>query len=96
METINEIESAVSRLSAKELTEFRAWFASYDAERWDSQFEEDVRAGKLDALAQKAVADFRVGKYRELRDISPYPIFGLVIRIYQSVYKSWPTKIMSY
>lgn len=66
METVNEIESAVSRLSAKELTEFRTWFASYDADNWDKQFEEDVNAGKLNSLSQKAIADFRSGKYREL------------------------------
>ena len=66
METITEIESAVAKLSENELAEFRNWFADYDAAIWDKQFEQDVKLGKLDALANKAVADFKAGRVREL------------------------------
>lgn len=66
MQTITEIESAVSNLSEKELAEFRNWFAEFDAAVWDKKFEQDVQSGKLDALATKALASFRAGKYREL------------------------------
>jgi hypothetical protein len=37
------------------MAELRQWFATFDAEEWDRQFEADVRAGKLDALAEKAL-----------------------------------------
>lgn len=66
METINEIESAVSRLSEQELAQFRNWFVDYDAKKWDAQFEQDVESGKLASLAQKALANFRAGNVREL------------------------------
>ena len=61
-----EIESAVSRLSRGDLNAFRDWFSRFDAEAWDTQFEEDVKAGRLDALAEEALADLRAGRCRDL------------------------------
>jgi hypothetical protein len=66
MSNIIEIESAVAKLPEKELADFRKWFADFDAAVWDRQFEHDVKSGKLDSLATKAITDFRTGKYREL------------------------------
>lgn len=66
MSTIYEIEQAVSGLSEQELSEFRAWFLEFDAEAWDRQFEEDVAAGRLDALADEATADLRASRARPL------------------------------
>ncbi len=37
-----------------------------EAEVWDKQFEEDVKAGKLDRFAEEALADFRAGKCEEI------------------------------
>lgn len=58
METVKELEQKVSNLSPNELAEFRKWYEEFDAEVWDKQFEEDVKAGKLDHLAQQALKDF--------------------------------------
>jgi superfamily II DNA or RNA helicase len=66
METIQEIKTAVSSMSPKELAQFRAWFEEFDAEAWDNQFEQDVMSGKLDAIAEKAIDDFKQGKYKKL------------------------------
>jgi hypothetical protein len=66
MSTIKEIERAVSGLSSKELSEFRRWFLEFDAAAWDRDFEEDVAAGRLDALAEEAIADLRAGRTRPL------------------------------
>lgn len=66
MSTVLEIEQAVSRLSPQELARFREWFEKFDAEIWDKQFEEDAKSGRLDKLADQAIADFHAGKYREL------------------------------
>jgi hypothetical protein len=66
MSIVAEIESAVSKLSREELTAFRKWFQEFDAEAWDRQFEEDVRAGRLDALGQEALGDLREGRCTEL------------------------------
>lgn len=59
MSTIEEIEDAVKRLSPDKLAEFRAWFTEFDAQLWDRQIEHDVAAGKLDALAEQALREFR-------------------------------------
>ena len=66
MSKVQEIESAVQNLSRSELTGFRDWFLGFDAEAWDKQFEEDVAAGKLDALADEAIRDLREGRCTDL------------------------------
>jgi hypothetical protein len=66
MENVQIIEKAIERLPAKELAEFRRWFAEFDAAAWDSQIEADISAGKFDALAAEAIADFKAGKAREI------------------------------
>ena len=35
-----------------------------DERRWDRQLEKDVAEGKLEALAEEAIADFEAGHYR--------------------------------
>lgn len=66
MSTVQEIQSAVSHLTAEELSRFRTWFEEFDARLWETQFEEDVRNGKLDEVARQAIADFHAGKCTEL------------------------------
>jgi hypothetical protein len=66
MGTVAEIESAVRELTREELAAFRQWFQEFDAEACDRQFEEDVRAGRLDALGQEALRDLRDGRCTEL------------------------------
>jgi len=59
---VEELERQVKDLSAEELAEFRRWFAEFDALEWDRQFESDVRAGKLDALAERALRAHDAGQ----------------------------------
>jgi len=66
MEKVEKIEREVRKLSPEELASFRQWFAAFDAEAWDRQFEADVRAGKLDALAERALRDHAAGKSTKL------------------------------
>ena len=54
MSKIEDLERQIQALSAKELAAFRSWFAEFDAAAWDRQFETDVKAGKLDALGDRA------------------------------------------
>jgi len=63
---LKEIEKAVSNLKEKELAQFRQWFEEFDALAWDKQFDEDVKAGKLDKIAEGAIKDYQNGKCREL------------------------------
>ena len=66
MTGVKEIESAVAQLSAEELTAFRAWFDEFDASQWDAELEDDVSAGRLDALADEALNELRDGRSTEL------------------------------
>jgi hypothetical protein len=66
MTKVDKIEQDIRKLSRKELLAFRRWFREYDSDEWDRQIEEDVRAGKLDKLAEKALAEHRAGKSREI------------------------------
>jgi hypothetical protein len=66
MTTAEDIEKAVERLTPDELARFRAWFEAFDAGRFDAALERDIRAGKLDALAEEALAEHRAGRSREL------------------------------
>lgn len=66
MEKVEKIEREVQQLSPEELASFRQWFAAFDAEAWDRQFEADVRAGKLDAPAERALRDHAAGKSTKL------------------------------
>ena len=40
-----------------------------EEEAWEKRFEEDVKAGHLDPLAEKAVKNYRQGKYRSVEHI---------------------------
>jgi len=66
MASLEEIEAAVSKLSSNELSAFRAWFADFDAQAWDHQFEQDVKAGHLDRLAEEALRDLHDGRCTDL------------------------------
>ena len=66
MSKIDELEQKVQALSPEELAQFREWFVEFDWAAWDKQLERDVRAGKLDALAEKALRDHAAGKTKPL------------------------------
>ena len=65
MTRIQKLEQEVRKLAPSELEAFRKWFQDYDSDQWDSQIEEDALTGKLDRLAQKALADHKAGKTSE-------------------------------
>jgi hypothetical protein len=61
--TIAEIESAIARLPRKELWELKRRLDRRCEAEWDSQIEEDARAGgPVDRLAQEAIAEFKAGR----------------------------------
>jgi major membrane immunogen (membrane-anchored lipoprotein) len=66
MRKLEEIEDQIRNLSGAELGEFRKWYAEFDAQSWDAQFEADVKAGKLDRLAEAARLAYKEGKSTEL------------------------------
>ena len=62
MGKVENIEQQIQALSTEELARFRTWFLEFDWTAWDRQLERDVSAGKLDALAEKALRDHASGK----------------------------------
>ena len=66
MGKVESIESLIQELSPEELATLRVWFATYDAEAWDRQLEADAKAGKLDALAERALQDHLAGRSTKL------------------------------
>ena len=66
MSTIEQIEAAILTLPSNEFDRLRKWLSDVDYQRWDKQLEEDINEGKLDALAEEAIADFAAGRCREI------------------------------
>jgi hypothetical protein len=66
MGKIELLEKQIRELSSDELAELRQWFADFDAEMWDRQMEADVKAGKLDRLAEEALQEFAAGRTKPL------------------------------
>ena len=66
MSTIEQIEAAILKLSPPELSQITDWVLELDEQRWDEQLEKDVKAGKLDFLAQEAYAEFAAGNCRTI------------------------------
>lgn len=62
MNTLAQLEAAVRQLSDADRLAFRAWYAEYDAEEWDREFEADADAGKLNWLIEEARRDNREGR----------------------------------
>jgi carbon monoxide dehydrogenase subunit G len=66
MLTLEQIEFAILQLSPDEYKKLIEWFADLDYQRWDKQLEKDIVDGKLEALAQEAIAEFKAGHCREI------------------------------
>ncbi len=63
---VQQIKKEVAQLPKVQLKEFRSWFEEFDASEWDKQFEKDVASGKLDDIANRAISDFKRGKFKKL------------------------------
>ena len=66
MSTVEEITTAIGRLSADEVARVQAWLAEYADRLWDEQIERDERAGRLDAMIDRALDEHRAGRTRPL------------------------------
>ncbi len=66
MTGVTELQKAILDLSETEYTELRRWLRDQDWECWEREFDEDVRAGRLDALAADALNAKAKGDVRAL------------------------------
>ncbi|QLE59580.1 hypothetical protein [Nostoc sp. TCL26-01] len=69
MSTLEQIEAAILMLSSDEFQQFRQWFFDVDYQRWDEQIEQDIADGKLDALAEEAIADYEASHSQRMYSI---------------------------
>jgi uncharacterized protein (DUF433 family) len=53
-------------LNNRFLQAVRQWSFNVDYQRWDEQIERDIAEGKLDALAEEAISEFKAGQCREI------------------------------
>jgi Glu-tRNA(Gln) amidotransferase subunit E-like FAD-binding protein len=59
MGTVQEIESAIEKLSDEQVEEIRAWM-------FDREISRDAASGLLDSLADEAISDARAGRTKAL------------------------------
>ena len=60
--SVQEIESAVTRLSTDELSQFSKWFEEYAADQWDRQIKADILAGRFEAAGKRADDHYEAGR----------------------------------
>ena len=59
--SINELQAAISELSAEDLDRFARWLDEYRADLWDQRIEADILAGRIDEAGRRADEDFEAG-----------------------------------
>ena len=66
MTTLRNIQKAIATLTPGEFDRLRVWFEEFQAVRFDEKIELDVKAGKLDRLADQASDDHHRGRSQKL------------------------------
>ena len=66
MTKVEKLEIEIRKLEESELTKFREWFYEYDSVNWDKQIGEDILSGRLDKLANDAIAQHTDGRSTKL------------------------------
>jgi hypothetical protein len=69
MSTVSEIREAIRKLPAQEAWKLADELRDYLDTLWDKQFEEDVKAGRLDGLIAGARQEHVGGKTRSMDEI---------------------------
>ena len=64
--SVREIEAAITKLSQRDLAELAVWFNTYHEAAWDRQIEQDLEAGRLDALLAEVDAEIEAEGTRPL------------------------------
>ena len=66
MTKVELVERQIEALSPEELATLRRWFAAHDADEWDRQIEADAISGRLDDMAEVALAEHRSSQARSM------------------------------
>jgi len=73
MSTVAEIEQAIQKLKPEEVRKVGDWLDELRERLWDQQIDADIAAGRLDKLADDALADYRAGRVKPLDEIIDQP-----------------------
>jgi hypothetical protein len=66
MTRVEQLEQAIEQLKPEEFAQLRDWLLDRDWAAWDQQLQEDITAGRLDKLADEALAEHACGETTEL------------------------------
>lgn len=64
--SIQELETAIKKLSTKELASLTSWLIDYHEHIWDQQIENDLDSGKLDQLLDEIDSEYAAGLAKSL------------------------------
>ena len=64
--SVKDIERAITQLPKNELHELTAWLVDYHHQVWEQQIEDDLDAGRLDALLSEVEKEYEAGLARPL------------------------------
>jgi len=73
MSTLAQIEAAIGRLPREDLRRLKEFVDRRCADDADAEFEADVRAGKLDSLAEQAAQEIEAGETEPLDEFLRHP-----------------------
>jgi hypothetical protein len=63
---VKQIERAITQLQPKDLAQLMSWLEDYHAQVWDKRIEEDLEAGRLDALLAEVDEEYETGPTQPL------------------------------
>ncbi len=63
---IQEIEVAIAELPVPDVLKLATWLADYQQRAWDREIEDDLDAGRLDALLAEVEAEYEAGHAQPL------------------------------
>jgi hypothetical protein len=66
MNSVDAITTAIAQLPREEEEQIRTWLNERAEREWDAQIEQDERAGRLNDLAERALAEHQAGRTRPL------------------------------
>lgn len=69
MNSLSEIEAAITQLSKNEARQLFNWLQAYLDDAWDKKIEADVKHGRLNNLIKRAEADILAGRVKPLDEV---------------------------
>ncbi|MDY6901801.1 MAG: hypothetical protein SWZ49_27545 [Cyanobacteriota bacterium] len=69
MNSLTEIETAITQLSQTEAHQLLNWLTDYLDDAWDEKIKTDASSGRLDKLIQRAEADIKANRVKPLNEV---------------------------